>query len=130
MSKIRQKRTADQLQIILSQLFLRELSDPRLQGLTITEVTIDRELDHADVYVNALGDESRRDEVMEALDSASGYLRRELAARTRLRTMPQLHFHWDPRQAHMQEVESILDNLDIPTAEEPAADESPPDDEA
>ena len=121
MSKIRQQRTAEQLRLILSELFLRELSDPRLHGLTITELKIDRELEHADIYVNALGDEARQDEVMEALGRAEGFLRRELASRVRLRKVPQLHFHWDPSLAHMQEVESILDQLDIPPAEDDKA---------
>ena len=118
MSKIRQQRTAEQLKVIFSELFLRELSDPRLHGLTVTNVKIDRELEHADIYVNALGDESRSDEVMTALSSAEGFLRRELAGRIRLRKVPQIHFHWDPTLAHIQEVESILDNLDIPPAED------------
>ncbi|MCP4420980.1 MAG: 30S ribosome-binding factor RbfA [Chloroflexi bacterium] len=118
MSKIRQQRTAEQLRMVLSQLFLRELSDPRLLGLTVTNLRIDRELEHADVYVSALGDESREQEVMKALSSAEGFLRRELSGRVRMRKVPQLHFHWDPTLAHMQEVESILNNLDIPPADE------------
>lgn len=123
MSKIRQQRTAEQLRIIFSELFLRELSDPRLHGLTITDVKIDRELEHADIYVSALGDESREDEVMKALRSAEGFLRRELAGRVRMRKVPQLHFHWDATLAHMQEVESILNQLDIPPAEDEPAEE-------
>ena len=118
MSKIRQERTAEQMQQILSDLFLRELNDPRLQALTVTEVSIDRELEHADVYVNALGDEERQDDVMAALAKAAGFLRRELVSRMRLRKAPQLHFHWDPRLEHVQEVEDILNNLEIPPAEE------------
>ncbi|MCB9007898.1 MAG: 30S ribosome-binding factor RbfA [Ardenticatenaceae bacterium] len=118
MSKIRQQRTAEQLRVLFSELFLRELSDPRLHGLTVTEVKIDRELEHADIYVSALGDESRKTEVMSALGSAEGFLRHELAGRVRLRKVPQLHFHWDSTLAHIQEVESILDNLNIPPAED------------
>ena len=118
MSKIRQQRTAEQMQHLLSELFLRELNDPRLHDVTVTEVTIDRELEHADVYVNALGDESRQQEVMSALGKAAGYLRHELATRMSLRKAPQLHFHWDPRLVHFQEVEDILNTLDIPPATE------------
>ena len=123
MSKIRQQRTAEQIHYIFSELFRRELSDPRLVGITITEVTIDRELEHADIYVNALGDENRQDEVVQALTGATGYLRRELSSRMRVRKAPQLHFHWDPRLAYAQEVDEILNSLDIP----PAEDESLPD---
>lgn len=118
MSKIRQQRTAEQIQLILSDLFLRGLNDPRLHGITVTEVSIDRELEHADIYVSALGDEDRQDETMVALNKATGYLRREIAGRTRLRSVPQLHFRWDPRLAHAQEVDEILRGLDIPPADE------------
>jgi ribosome-binding factor A len=113
MSKVRQERTAEQIQVILSELFLREVGDPRLTGVTITEVLIDRELQHANIYVNALGDDTRRDEVMDGLESASGYLRHEIAQRLPIRTVPFIHFHWDPRQAYVEEVNELLDRLSI-----------------
>ncbi|RIK21100.1 MAG: 30S ribosome-binding factor RbfA, partial [Anaerolineae bacterium] len=81
MSKVRQERTAEQIQVILSELFLKEVSDPRLAGVTITEVLIDRELQHANVYVSALGDDNREAEVMAGLASASGFLRSQVAQR-------------------------------------------------
>jgi ribosome-binding factor A len=114
MSKVRQQRTAEQVRILLSELSQRQLSDPRLQGLTITNVTIDRELQYADVYVNALGDESREEAVMAALARAAGFLRRELASHLRLRTVPVLHFHWDPSLAHAEHIGRLLDTLEIP----------------
>ena len=70
MSKIRQERTAEQIRMILSDLLNREVSDPRLQDLTVTRTWIDRELQVADIYLNALGDESREAEVMAALSKA------------------------------------------------------------
>ena len=114
MSKIRQKRTADRIRTIMSELVHREVRDPRLQGLTITEVRIDRELQYADIYASALGDETRESEVMTALNGASGFLRRELARRLPIRTVPQLHFHWDPTLAHAERVSQLLDSLEIP----------------
>ena len=66
------------------------------------------------VYVNALGDESRENEVMNALQVAKGYMRKELASRMRLRTVPHLHFHWDPTLAHAEHVSQLLDSLEIP----------------
>jgi ribosome-binding factor A len=114
MSKLRQERTAHQIREILSQLLLRNTRDPRLQEVTITEVRIDRELQYADIYVNALGDETRQEEVIAALEGASGYLRRELGGRLTLRTVPNLHFHWDPTLAHAEYISQLLDSLDIP----------------
>jgi ribosome-binding factor A len=115
MSKIRQQRTAEQIRIILSELTLRQMRDPRLQDLTITDVTIDRELQYADVYVNALGDDAREAEVMAALQRARGFFRHELASRLDLRTVPQLHFHWDATMAHAENISQLLDSLDIPS---------------
>lgn len=123
MSKIRQRRTAEQIRIILSDLILRQMRDPRLQDLTITDVTIDRELQYADIYVNALGDDSREDEVVVALQGAKGYFRRELAGRLDLRTVPQLHFHWDPTLAHAEHISQLLDSLDIPTEQDESGEE-------
>jgi ribosome-binding factor A len=122
MSKVRQERTAEQIQMILSELFLREVSDPRLAGVTVTQVLIDRELQHANVYVNALGDESREGEVMAGLESASGFLRGQIAQRLDLRSAPFVHYHWDPRLRYVEEVNELLDSLDIPPA--PVGDEA------
>ena len=113
MSKIRQERTAEQIRVILSELFLKEVSDPRLEGVTVTEASIDRELQHANVYVNALGDESREKEVMDGLQSASGFLRGQVAQRLDLRSAPILHFRWDPRLRYAEEINDLLDNLNI-----------------
>ena len=120
MSKIRQKRTAEQIRLVLSTLVQRDINDPRLQDITITAVDIDRELKYADIYVVALGDDEREQEVMEALRGASGYMRRELASSLTLRTAPHLHFHWDPSLAHAEHIGQLLDSLDIPDESEDA----------
>ncbi len=129
MSKIRQERTAEEIRIIFSELLRREVADPRLMDLTVTRVLIDRELQHANVYVNALGDESRKGEVMQALEKAGAFFRYELAQRVSLRTVPELHFHWDPTLAYADEVDQILAELDIPPEDEESAEDtdfSPP----
>ena len=113
MSKVRQERTAEQIQHLLSELFLREVSDPRLAGITITEVEIDRELQYATAFVNALGDETREAEVMAGLQSAAGFLRRELAGSLGLRAAPIIRFQWDPRLRYVEEVDKLLNELDI-----------------
>lgn len=118
MSTVRQQRTAEQIRTTLSQLLLLEMKDPRLQGVTVTRVTIDRELQYADVYVHALAEDEREDEVMDGLQRASGFLRRELGNVLRLRHIPTLHFHWDPSLAHAEHINRLLDGLDIPEEEE------------
>lgn len=118
MSSVRQQRTAEQIRTTLSQLLLLEMKDPRLQGVTVTRVTIDRELQYADIYVHALAEDEREPEVMDALQKASGFLRRELGKTLRLRLVPNLHFHWDPSLAHADHINQLLDDLEIPDEEE------------
>lgn len=110
----KQERIAERIQLIISDLLLRQLRDPRLAGVTVTEVTIDRELQHANVFVNALGEDERAEEVMAGLESASGYIRRQVAQGLQLRSAPSIHFNWDPRLAYIEEVNELLDQLNIP----------------
>lgn len=114
MSKIKQERTSGQIRKILSQLILRDVSDPRLHGVTVTDVEIDPELLFAKVYVNALGEEDRQPEVMLGLEHAKGFLRREVARRVRLRKAPELIFKWDESLERGERIDAILAGLDIP----------------
>jgi ribosome-binding factor A len=113
---IKQNRMEDRVRQILSELLLREVGDPRLQGVTITEVKLDPELMFADVYVNALGDESRSKEVLTGLKRANGFLRREVGRRVKLRNTPELHFHWDETLERGEYMNQIIDSLKIKSA--------------
>ncbi|MCC6615975.1 MAG: 30S ribosome-binding factor RbfA [Anaerolineae bacterium] len=128
MTSIKQDRVAGRIRQILSVLILRDVADPRLQGLTITEVEIDPELMYARVYVNALGEEERQPEVMKALRQAKGYLRREVGQRVRLRKTPDLTFVWDASLDRVERINALIRDLDIPPAppEEDDFDESAP----
>src|SRR5258708_31065744 len=86
---LKQERMADRIREILSSLLLLEVTDPALQGITVTEVRVDSEIENADIYVGALGDDSteRQREVMAGLKRANGFLRREVGKRVSLRRM-------------------------------------------
>ncbi|MEZ4666815.1 MAG: 30S ribosome-binding factor RbfA [Anaerolineae bacterium] len=111
-----QDRMSERIQTILSELLLREVSDPRLQHITVTEVKLDAEMMYATIYINALGDESREQEVMTALGRAKGFLRREVGKRVRLRNAPDLVFHWDKTLEHGERIHHLISSLEIPPA--------------
>ncbi|MDE2748933.1 MAG: 30S ribosome-binding factor RbfA [Chloroflexota bacterium] len=123
---IKRRRMSERIHQILSQLLLREVSDPRLQDITVTEVSLDPELMVAKVYVSAMGDEDREPDVMRGLGRAGGFLRREVGKRIRLRNTPELHFYWDSTLARADRINSIISNLDIPAevADDERADNS------
>src|SRR5450756_742201 len=95
-SKLRLQRIADRIQQELSQMLITRINDPRLTGITVTDVNIDRELAYAEIFVSAVEGSSRSREVLEGLEHANGFLRHELAAKVELRVFPRLRFHWDP----------------------------------
>ena len=92
-------------------MLVREISDPRLRFIYVTDVKVDRELAFADIFVSAVEGGVRSEEVLAGLESASGYIRRALASRVELRTFPRLRFHWDPTPEHADHIEQVLAEL-------------------
>ena len=80
---------------------------------------LDPELEYANCYVNALGEDARQNEVMEALRRANGFLRREVGKRIRLRRVPYLNFHWDITLSRAEAIEEAIDRLNLPPAPKP-----------
>ena len=115
---MRIQRIADRIREELSEIMLQEVQDPRLEGISITDVTVDRELAFAEVYVSAVEGSERAEEVLQGLRHAGGYLRSELAKRVELRTFPQLRFHWDLTPERAEHIEQLLDSLQAITSPE------------
>jgi ribosome-binding factor A len=111
-SQARAKRVGDRIREELADLIHREVADPRLRLVTVTDVDVDRELAFATIYVVATGSDERSDEVLTALEGAKGFLRSELAHRIDLRNFPQLRFRWDYTEARGARIDELLDMLD------------------
>ncbi|MGB8213878.1 MAG: 30S ribosome-binding factor RbfA [Anaerolineales bacterium] len=110
-SSVRLQRIADRIRQDLSELLIREISDPRLHQVFITDAKVDRELAFADIYVSAVEGTIRSAEILEGLEHANGFLRHALAARIELRTFPRLRFHWDPTPEHADYIEHLLSEI-------------------
>ncbi|MBV6503721.1 MAG: Ribosome-binding factor A [Fimbriimonadales bacterium] len=110
-SGIRLQRIADRIRQELSEMLIREISDPRLQQIFVTDVKVDKELAYADVYVSAIEGTERSKDVLSGLESASGFLRRTLAQRVELRAFPRLRFHWDVTPENADHIEKLLAEL-------------------
>jgi ribosome-binding factor A len=110
-SGTRLQRIADRIRQELSEMLIREISDPRLKQIYITDVKVDKELAFADVFVSAVEGVSRSAEVLAGLQSASGFIKRTLASRVELRAFPRLRFHWDMTPENADHIEKILAEL-------------------
>jgi ribosome-binding factor A len=110
-SSLRLQRIADRIRQELSEMVVKEIADPRLDGISITDVKVDRELAYSDIYVSAIEGVTRSKEVIQGLEHASGFLRKSLADRIELRVFPRLRFHWDPTPERADHIEVLLASL-------------------
>jgi ribosome-binding factor A len=126
--KKKQGQVAERIKQIVSELLQFEAKDPRLADVIVVDAEIDRELMYATLYVRAFSGEEARDEVMAALNGASGFLRHEVGERMALRRVPELRFEWDETAEYAARIEDLLDSLDIPsTGDEGESAEQAPD---
>ena len=92
----------------ISELIQYELRDPRLQSfVTVTEVSTSADLKYAKIFVSSMSGKQDEKNILEVLNSATGFLRTELAGKIRIRRIPELSFHWDDsieRGAHIDEL--------------------------
>ena len=104
----------------ISHLLIEAMHDPRLGRLvTVTKVDITPDLHFATVLVTVLGDADVQREAMEGLDSATGFLRREIGQRLKLKRTPELRFALD---GSIEMGDRVLDLLDSIKSQETATD--------
>lgn len=102
------ERINDMIQQTLGMLLLREVKDPRLSKVTISGVETARDLSHAKIYF-VISDETKLPEVEKSLVQAQGFFRSALAKACDLRSIPQLHFHYDPSFTEGSKIDALLD---------------------
>lgn len=111
MSKKYERRISELVREHLSLLIERRMSDPRVAGVSITEVTVTSDTRHARVYYSLIGDALAKEQAARGLESASGWLRRELGVQLRTRHTPELSFHYDPSLEQGARVSDLLDKI-------------------
>lgn len=111
MGKKYRRRAADLIQVHLTNLLRTQVNDPRIQMVTITGVDVTPDTRRADVYFSVLGSPEAQAEALAGLQSAAGYLRRELGQRIRLKNTPELVFHWDVSLERGERISGLLDTL-------------------
>jgi ribosome-binding factor A len=111
-AKRRQKRVADLIQRELSDILRRRVKDPRLVGVTITGTRVSPDYQYADIHFYRLGgDPQGIQEATEGLESASGFIRRELGSRLTIRHTPALRFHLDESIDYGDHIDSLLNQI-------------------
>jgi ribosome-binding factor A len=110
----RTDRIADQMQRDLSELIRSSLKDPRIGMVTVNQVEVSRDLGYANVYVTLLtvedldADSEQVKQTIKILNGAAGFLRTELGRLIKLRTIPQLRFHFDASVKRGRQLDQLI----------------------
>ncbi len=107
----RTDRIAELIRRELAVLIQHRMKDPRVPKLiSISDLTVTRDLSHAKVYITQIGHSGSLDEAVTLLNNAAGYFRSELAKSVELRTIPQLHFIHDKTVEEGSRLSKLIDD--------------------
>lgn len=106
----RMQRIGDQIQQALAQLLIMKTHDPRLHDISITTVHVSADMANATVLISTLEQQSIK-EILNALNHASSFFRRELAHILNLRITPRLRFMHDKSIAYADHLNRLLDTI-------------------
>ena len=92
----------------MSKMLLKELKDPRIGFVTVTDVEMTGDLREAKIYVSVMGGEEQVKSSLEGLNSALGFIRREIGQRVRLRFTPEISFALDTSLDYGEHIQKLL----------------------
>ena len=104
----RQARLADRIRVILAERLEKGLRDPRLGFVTITDVRVTGDLQHASIFYTVYGSDEERTDSAAALKSATGMLRSEVGKNITARLTPSLEFIADAVPENAKHIEALL----------------------
>ena len=108
----RPQRLALQIQQEVSQLIFRGMKDRRIGFVTVTGVQITPDLRHAKIFISVLGGSEReKKETLEILNRASGWIRKELGSKIRMKFLPDIVFLEDLSQDYGEKIDRLIDEI-------------------
>ncbi|HQL89985.1 MAG TPA: 30S ribosome-binding factor RbfA [Syntrophales bacterium] len=107
----RADRVADLVKQQIAEILRREVHDPRIANITVTDVRLTDDLRSARIYVVELGKDRMSDEVGQGLSKARGFVRRELGKRLQLRYVPELSFFYDTSFEYGSKIDRLLKEI-------------------
>ena len=119
----RTERLGEEIREEVAQMITGELKDPRIGFVTVTRVDLGPDLRQARIYVGVLGTEKQREKSLSGLKQASGFLRRAIGQRLRLRHTPELVFQYDEGLEASDRVARLLDEIQKPEADPASSDD-------
>jgi ribosome-binding factor A len=107
----RSDRVGDLLLELISELLRKELRDPRLGAVALTGAKVTKDLRHARIYFNLLGDLGNQSDALAGLKSATGFIRSKVGKELKLRFIPTLEFFYDETEDQAQRIDELLKQI-------------------
>ena len=95
----------------IATILLEKTKDPRVKGVTLTGIELSNDLKSARVFFSTMGEADAIRRAQSGVDSAKGFIKREIAARMELRYVPEISFIHDPTLQHADHMESLFDEI-------------------
>jgi ribosome-binding factor A len=111
MMSVRPNRVGEQIKKEMTDILQRDLKDPRIGFVTVTEVEVTGDLQQATVYITVLGNNEQKESTLQGLSKATGFIRSEIGKRIRLRKTPELLFKFDESTEYGNKISTILHEL-------------------
>ncbi len=112
MSFRRADKVADLMKAEISDILLRQINDPQVQGITVTGIRVTDDLRQARVFFVRMGENACGEETRKGLNRAAGFVRRELGKRLRLRYVPEISFTFDESFEYGDRINRLLAEIE------------------
>jgi len=107
----RSEKVAEAIHELVSELLIKGLKDPRIGFVTITGVKITDDLHLATVYFTVIGSDEEKKSTTQGLQSARGFIRKEIGKSLHMRYVPELIFRYDDSVEYGNRIESLLKEI-------------------
>ena len=107
----RPEQVAGTIRQVVAEALARDIRDPRVGFVTVTDVLVTNDLSHARVTMSVPGDEAEKTRALQGLQSAAGFLRSRVARALTTRIVPELHFELDKGMEHAARIEKLLASI-------------------
>ena len=112
MGQLRIDKVQEFIKQEVSQIIQKDIKDPRVGFVTVTDVEMTRDLRHAKIFLSLMGSDEQKKATWEALNRALGFMRSEIGKRIRLRCTPELSLHLDKSLDYSNHIQKLLLQLE------------------
>lgn len=112
----RTSRVGDQIMKVVADLLLHKVRDPRVRNVTLTGIEVSKDLRHSRIFFSVMGEIKDIQKTQKGLDSARGFIKREIGSRLDIKYIPDIIFKYDPTLEKTEDLEKLFKkiNLDKP----------------